>query len=332
MSGKNARTANAGAHRPRFRGDPKRRTGSRAGPPAATRSFPVPPMYGHSWIETLMIVESRLAQVQRRSRAGDADYSNQGTGTIPVPKRPNSSRNRSAACAAKRLPNQRKRRKRRASRASAAAGRSARRPPPRPAHDRPAPRRGTADVRQVETPGAALHLMEIECPVDPLPEVAVLDRHHLAEMLPLPSVMPPLGQPLGQAAVDVTAGRDERHAGGLGQSLEPPHHGQQLETLAADVRLFVAGFELVAAVNRLEDKSPLSPLLFSVRFRKQQEMWFSCVHTVWRVASGWCRAAAGCAGVALGRGDLENRFREGFCHARPALLIGSGYPTALLRR
>jgi hypothetical protein len=29
----------------------------------------------------------------------------------------------------------------------------------------------------------------------------------------------------------------------------------------------------------LKDKSPLSPGLFSGRFRKQQEMWFRCVHT-----------------------------------------------------
>ena len=200
-------------------------------------------------------------------------------------------------------------------------------PPPAPGR---LPRQGRRGVNQNARSGTGFG--ENRCPIDPLPEVAVFHRHHLAEMLPLPVVVPPLGQTLGKAAVDVTAGSDQCHAGGLGQGLETADDGQQFQTFAADVGLFVVGLELVASVNRLKDKSPLSPGLFSVGFRKQQEMWFRCVHRgFWGVLQDACRSAGGrfTRGVrpVWGRPKAD---REGFCSARPVSLIGSSYPTPLL--
>src|SRR5262245_23666387 len=57
---------------------------------------------------------------------------------------------------------------------------------------------GRWGVRQVESPGTAVNLVKLQGPIDPLPEVAVLNRHHLAEVLPLPVILPPLRKPIGK--------------------------------------------------------------------------------------------------------------------------------------
>ena len=65
--------------------------------------------------------------------------------------------------------------------------------------------------------------MKSQGPIQPLPEIAVFDRHHLAMMFPVPIVFAPVGQAVAQAAANVFAGRNERDARGLFQSFQPSH-------------------------------------------------------------------------------------------------------------
>ena len=139
-------------------------------------------------------------------------------------------------------------------------------------------RLGSSCVRQIESPRAAIQLMKFQSVIDPLPEVAVFHRHHLTEMFPLPAVLTPFRQAVGNSAIDVSAGRNERDARRLGQRLQTTHDGQQLEPLALHVWFGVFSFKLFRSVERLKHKPPLSLRVFPVRFRKQKEMRRGRIH------------------------------------------------------
>ena len=49
-------------------------------------------------------------------------------------------------------------------------------------------------VRSIEPPLATFDAVELESPIDPLPEVPILDRDHLAVALPVPAVFAPIVQ------------------------------------------------------------------------------------------------------------------------------------------
>ena len=91
-------------------------------------------------------------------------------------------------------------------------------------------------------------------------------------VLPLPVVGAPLRQTIRQPAIDVPAGSDERHARRLRECFEPAHHGQQLQPFAPGIGLGVGGFELLSAIDRLQDKSPLTLRTLPARLGKQQVM------------------------------------------------------------
>ena len=84
---------------------------------------------------------------------------------------------------------------------------------------------------------AALHPMKRQGPIQPLPEIAVLDRHHLAMILPSPIVFAPIGQAVAQAASDVFARRDQCHERRLLECFQSADYGQQFEPLTAQIGL-----------------------------------------------------------------------------------------------
>ncbi len=92
-------------------------------------------------------------------------------------------------------------------------------------------------MRRVDPQAATIHPMEPHRPVNPLPEIAVGDRHHLAVVLPLPAVAPPFGQTMPKPFADVAAGGDERDPGGLIEGLQSADHRQQFQPFAPHLGL-----------------------------------------------------------------------------------------------
>jgi hypothetical protein len=109
---------------------------------------------------------------------------------------------------------------------------------------------GSQVVGAFQAPGAAAHLMNLQQPVDPLPQIGVLDRRHLAVPLPLPVVLAPVGQAKLQAALNVSAAGHQRHLRRLIERLEPADDGQQLQPLRASGMLVVGRLERCFAAGR----------------------------------------------------------------------------------
>ncbi len=80
---------------------------------------------------------------------------------------------------------------------------------------------GLRRVCRIDPPRAAVHLVKLHRPVKPLPQIAVLDRHHLSKVFPAPSVLTPFAQSVADPFADIAARSPDRHARRLPQGLEP---------------------------------------------------------------------------------------------------------------
>ena len=82
-------------------------------------------------------------------------------------------------------------------------------------------------------PGTAFDLVELQRPVDALPQVVVANRHELAEPFPAPAALAPLVQLAPDAAAHVAAAGEQRDARRLVECFQAANDGQQLEPAGA---------------------------------------------------------------------------------------------------
>ena len=101
--------------------------------------------------------------------------------------------------------------------------------------------------RPIETPPPALDFVESQGPIESLPQVRVLHRHHLPEEFPAPAVGPPVWKPKTDPLPDVVAALDQGHTRRLIERFQGPHDRQQIEAFAGDLGLGIVGFELPRA-------------------------------------------------------------------------------------
>lgn len=111
-------------------------------------------------------------------------------------------------------------------------------------------------VGQIEPALTTFHPMESQRPIQPLPQVAILDGHHLPEKLPSPAVAPPLGQPVLHSVTNIGATADQGHVRGLVEGLQGANDGQQVEPFSPNLGLHVGHFELLGAVRPAEREPP----------------------------------------------------------------------------
>ena len=121
--------------------------------------------------------------------------------------------------------------------------------------------------------------MKLQGPIDALPQVAVANRHHRAESLPLPVVFAPLAQLATNAAADVAAASEQRDARRAIERFEAADDGQQFQPAAAGVRFRIGGRE------SLDRRRPIAGRISnaacragSVRFGMQQEVGQGRLH------------------------------------------------------
>jgi hypothetical protein len=150
-------------------------------------------------------------------------------------------------------------------------------------------RSGVGRVRRVDSAASDVQVMERQGPIQSLPQVPVLDRHHLTEALPSPAITSPFVQPVGQPSVDVLAGRDQGHARGLVERFQTAHNGEQFQPLALEFGLGVSDVEGRRSIGRLQDESPFAPVIPLARVGEQEEVrcgdthcWFLMVPWVGR--------------------------------------------------
>lgn len=125
-------------------------------------------------------------------------------------------------------------------------------------------------MRRVETIRAAIDLMELHCPVDPLPKIQVLNGHHLPESFPPPIVPAPFPEAIADALADIGASGDQSHPRGLVKRLQPADYCEKLKPFPPNFRLDVVGLEPERAVGRSQDKPPAAGLLISAEIGEQQ--------------------------------------------------------------
>lgn len=117
---------------------------------------------------------------------------------------------------------------------------------------------GGGRMSRVEAVRAVFQSMDGKRAIQTLPEVMVLDRHHLAEGFPGPAVTAPFVQTVGDSAADVIAASDQGHARGLVEGFEAANDSQELQSRAMDRRLGVLGLEAGGSIHGLQDESPAS--------------------------------------------------------------------------
>lgn len=133
-------------------------------------------------------------------------------------------------------------------------------------------------MRWIYPPGAALQLVVTERSVNPLPEIPVLDGHHLPEAFPLPAVLPPLGKAETNTFAHVSALRDESHLGGLVEGFQTADNAQQLKPFAARIRINIVGHQTLRPVAGAEHEAPATGLLGIVGLGDEDEVWGRTVH------------------------------------------------------
>ena len=85
--------------------------------------------------------------------------------------------------------------------------------------------------------------MELQCPIDPLPQIVVANRHELAEPLPPPLRSRHWLKLAANAAVHVAAAREQCDARRFVERFQAADDGQQLEPARARARFDVGGGE-----------------------------------------------------------------------------------------
>ena len=130
----------------------------------------------------------------------------------------------------------------------------------------------------IETPPPALHVVEPQGPIESLPQVRVLHRHHLSEEFPSPAIGSPFRQTIADPLPDVIAAFDQCHSGRLVERFQRPHDRQQVESFAGKVGLGVLGFEPLRPILGPQHELPLAAALGTVDVGEQQEVWCREVH------------------------------------------------------
>ena len=130
----------------------------------------------------------------------------------------------------------------------------------------------------IETPPLALHVVESQGPIESLPQVPVLHRHHLPEEFPSPAVASPFRKSIPDPLPDVIAAFDQRHPGRLVERFQRPNNSQQVESFAGEIWFGILGCEALRPVLAAEHELPLTAALSTVDVGRQQEMWCRKVH------------------------------------------------------
>src|SRR5277367_1151502 len=95
------------------------------------------------------------------------------------------------------------------------------------------------------------HLMRLECRVEPLPEIDVLDRLFVGGA---PAVLLPAMDPAGNALAHILAVGDEIDGAGLFQRLQRRDRRHQLHAVVGGVRL--AALQFLFGIAEFEDRAP----------------------------------------------------------------------------
>jgi hypothetical protein len=120
--------------------------------------------------------------------------------------------------------------------------------------------------------------MELQGSIDTLPKVAVLDRRHFAEPLPLPIVRSPVCQTIVQATTNVPAGSHQSDVRRARQSLQTANNSEQLESFAMSVWLSIGSFKLLAAIDGLQNEPPLSAFECPIGLGEEEKARRVCFH------------------------------------------------------
>lgn len=94
-------------------------------------------------------------------------------------------------------------------------------------------------VRRIDAAHPARKPVDLHGPVQPLPQLGVLDGDQLAKSFPLPAVLTPFRQPVRYPVPEVTAAPVGRHSGGLVQRFETSDECEQFELLTSNVWLAI---------------------------------------------------------------------------------------------
>lgn len=108
----------------------------------------------------------------------------------------------------------------------------------------------------IHPPIAAIDLMESHGPVDPLPQIGIGDRYHVAKELPSPVVLSPLRDPKPYALAKVAAWGDEGHPSWVVDRLEASNGAEKGQPFPLDSRFNVCCLELPLAVRGAKHKTP----------------------------------------------------------------------------
>jgi hypothetical protein len=130
----------------------------------------------------------------------------------------------------------------------------------------------------VEAASAAFHIVELQRPIEPLPEVGVLDGHHLPEELPPPIAAAPFGEPVANARPDIIATVHKRYPRRLIERLQRPDDRQQIKPFDGQVGLGVVSLKPLHAILAAEHELPLSAATAAVDVRDQMEVWRGGYH------------------------------------------------------
>jgi len=133
-------------------------------------------------------------------------------------------------------------------------------------------------VGAIQSPLPALHPMEPQSPIQTLPQISVLDRHHLAKQFPPPPVAPPFRQAVLHAMPNVRAAAEQSHSGGLVEGLQRPHHRQQIQPLPAHPGFDVRCRKLFRAIGLLQREPPSARVPGGTDLGEQKIVWRGKIH------------------------------------------------------
>lgn len=108
----------------------------------------------------------------------------------------------------------------------------------------------------VDPTGNTPNVMKPQCPIKPLPEVAVPNRGHTPVEFPFPTAASPIGQALLQAVTDVSAAADERDFRRFIERLKRPDKRQQFQAIPSDRRFHIGSLKTRSSVGVANREPP----------------------------------------------------------------------------
>ena len=145
-------------------------------------------------------------------------------------------------------------------------------------------------MRSIDASHAKGKLMDLHGPVQPLPQFRVLYGNQLAKAFPLPAVVSPFRQPVGDAVPHVTTAPVSSYAGRLVQCLKPPNEREQLELLALHVRFAILNGQHPMPIRWSENKPPCVRASAASHLERQLIPWhlgFDCRVRLESAFGGW---------------------------------------------